>query len=250
MEDKRTRWMEQGFRLASTAILGLSLIAAAVWMIAPERLNLEPTLVLLGLLYAAVPLFGRWLIRRLNEDLARERMTMPYALAYGYLTNYLVPVVRRLRKEHPDPAQLAFYVYIPRSLDELRPASIDDLLTELEHRNYRVETVELSFPDERRTKDFRTARRSPGDALDVKYFDFPTTLLTLDQAVEYKLDTREDSFPARQREALGQRYIEDFRRELEKMLSLPRYELIHNNIRIVDGGLNFLEDRPQDEWRP
>ena len=241
MKDQRTRRVEYGFRIASTAILVLSLVIAAIWILIPERLNLEPTLVLLGLLYAAVPLFGRWLIRKLNRDLERERLSMPYALAYGYLTNYLAPVVRRLRKESNDPARLAFYVYIPRSLEELRAESIDEILTELEHRDYEVETVELSFPGERRKKDFRTARRSTDDPLNVKYFDFPTTLLTLEQAVDYKLDTRADSFPAQQREEIGRRYIEDFRWQLEKMLKAPRYDPIRGNVRIVDGGLDFLE---------
>lgn len=240
MEDRTTRRLEALFRVASIVILVLSIALAVLWLSVPG-LNLEPALVLLGLLYAAVPLAGRWVVRRLNQDLERERLSMPYALAYGYLTNYLAPVVRQLRKQTPDPDQLRFYVYIPRSLDELRGEAIDEILTELEHQQYEVETVELDFPQEKRKKDFRTARRLPDGTAPPKYFDFPTTLLTLEQAVEYKLDTREDSFPFKQREALGQRYIDDFRTQLQAMLSTQRYETIRDNIWIVDGGIDFLE---------
>ncbi|NBC19311.1 MAG: hypothetical protein GVY18_18555 [Bacteroidetes bacterium] len=240
MDDRSTRRIETLFRVTSIVILLLSIGLAVLWLSVPG-LNLEPALVLLGLLYAAVPLAGRWAVRRLNQDLERERLSMPYALAYGYLTNYLAPVVRQLRKEAADPDRLRFYVYIPRSLDELRGEAIDAILTELQHQQYAVETVELDFPKEKRKKDFRTARRLPDGTAPPKYFDFPTTLLTLEQAVEYKLDTREDRFPFRQREALGQRYIDDFRTQLQAMLGTQRYETIRDNIRIVDGGVDFLE---------
>jgi hypothetical protein len=244
MKDKRTLFIERLFQVASVVILLLSVALAAVWLIWDD-LPLEPVLVVLGLIYAEVPLLGRWLINKLDKELTREKFSMPYALAYGYLTNYLAPVVKQLRKEAgPKADALRFYVYLPRSLDELSGDSISEILDELENRSYQVETLEIEFPGSKRRRDFRTARKLPvgeGTAETVKYFDFPTTLLTLEQAVEYKLDTREGSFPFRQREALGKEYIDHFRMQLVDMLSARKYETIRDHIKIVDGGFDFLD---------
>jgi len=244
MEERRTVFIEQIFRVATVAILFLSAGLAVLWFFWDD-LPLEPILVILGLIYAEVPLLGRWIIQRLDKELTREKLSMPYALAYGYLTNYLAPVVKQLRREAgPRARDLRFYVYLPRALDELSGESINEILGELESRSYQVEVVELEFPGSKRRRDFRTARRLPRDfdaEETVKYFDFPTTLLTLEQAVEYKLDTREGAFPFRQREKLGKEYIEHFRMQLEDMLNTHKYEAIRDNIVIVDGGFDFLE---------
>ena len=100
--------------------------------------------------------------------------------------------------------------------------------------------IELDFPGQKRKKDYRTAKKSTANGVDPKYFDFPTTMLTLDQVVKYKLDTKEDRLPTGQEEKLGERYINDFRDCLKTMLKEKAYDAIRDNIHIVDGGLDFL----------
>ncbi len=238
--NNKARKLELFFSVASTLILLGSIAIAVLWMRYSNKYNFEPVLVLLGLLYAAVPQVGKWLVRRLNRKIEKERLTLPYALAHGYLKNYLAPVLRRIRKEADDPDRLKFYVYIPRSLDELKDESIDEILTELENRQYEVGLIELDFPGQKRKKDYRTAKRSIIQGADPKYFDFTTTMLTLDQVVKYKLDTKEGRLPTEQEEKLGEGYINDFRNCLETMLQEKRYDAIRDNIFIVDGGLDFL----------
>lgn len=240
MDNTKARKLERFFSVATTLILLGSIAIAVLWLSYSQKYNFEPVLVLLGLLYAAIPQVGKWLVRRLNRKVEKERLTLPYALAYGYLRNYLAPVLRRIRKESDDPDRLKFYVYIPRSLDDLKDDSIDEILTELENQNYKLGLIELDFPGQKRKKDYRTAKRSVANGADPKYFDFPTTMLTLDQVVKYKLDTDEDRLPTEQEEKLGDRYINDFRDCLETMLKEKAYDAIRNNIRIVDGGLDFL----------
>lgn len=249
MKDRLTKRLETIFRVSGNVILAVSMIAALIWVLSengilfPDNLNLEPYLALLGLVYATVPLLGQWVINQLDRDLRRERLTVAYALAYGYLNNYLAPVVRRLRKDLEDPNKLEFLVYIPDFLSELYSSSVDELLVELENQAYKVETVELDFPAQRRRRDFRTAKKAPQvqDAPDsVVYFDFPTTLLVLEKAVEYKIDTREDSFIDKQRERLELQYINDFREQLESMLNTRQFQSIRPNIKLVDGGIDFI----------
>lgn len=240
MDNTKARKLELFFSAASTLILLGSIAIAVLWMSYSHKYNFEPVLVLLGLLYAAIPQVGKWLVRRLNRKIEKERLTLPYALAYGYLKNYLAPVLRRIRKETDDPNRVKFYVYIPRSLDELKDESIDEILTELENQRYELGLIELDFPGQKRKKDYRTAKRSMANVADPKYFDFPTTMLTLDQVVKYKLDTQEGHLPTEQEENLGERYINDFRNCLETMLKEKAYDAIRNNIFIVDGGLDFL----------
>lgn len=240
MDNTKARKLERFFSVATTLILLGSIAIAVLWLSYSQKYNFEPVLVLLGLLYAAIPQVGKWLVRRLNRKVEKERLTLPYALAYGYLKNYLAPVIRRIRKESDDPDRLKFYVYIPRSLNELKDDSIDEILTELENQNYELGLIELDFPGQKRKKDYRTAKRSVANGAAPKYFDFPTTMLTLDQVVKYKLDTDEDRLPTEQEKALGDRYINDFRNCLETMLQEKAFDAIRNNIRIVDGGLDFL----------
>ena len=157
MKDRRTRFIEKLFQVASVVILLLSVALAALWLIWDD-LPLEPVLAILGLIYAEVPLLGRWVIKKLDKELTREKFSMPYALAYGYLTNYLAPVVKQLRKEAgPQADALRFYVYVPRSLDELSGESISEILEELENRSYQIETVEIESPGSKR----RVSRTSP-----------------------------------------------------------------------------------------
>lgn len=239
MKDKRTRRLEAAFRWASLVILLASLAMAVFWIVFPDALNLEPYLVLLGLVYAAVPLLGRWLINKLNRDLKHERLTIAYALAYGYLHNYLVPVVRRLRKGVADPSQLTFFVFLPTSLAELHREAIDEQIVELKHQAYDIETVALDFPDQKRRRDFRTARKVAEDAATIKYFDFPTTLLVLEKVIEYKLKTQEDAFWEAEREEMERTYIHEFKDHLTTMLAPDRFKAVRSNIRLVEGEVSF-----------
>lgn len=245
MKDKRSARLEKLFGVTSVLILAASVVLAVLWVFFSDAVNWEPYLALLGLLYAVVPLTGRWSLNRLNRDLKKERLTLTYALAYGYLNNYLAPVVRRLRKELKDPSKLRFVVYVPRFLSELRREYIDEMLVELENRSFEIETVALDFPEQKRQIDFRTAKKLPeaSSGGEVVYFDFPTTLLILEQAVAYRLESPGDRFVAEDRRRLELAYIREFREHLRMMLDDPRFEIIRDNIELADGGPGFLEGR-------
>jgi hypothetical protein len=236
--------LENAFNLVAAGILLLSLVLGGLWLLFPGRMSPEPVLGFLGLLYTAVPLFGGWLVRRLRSDVETERLSLSYALAYGYLHNFLEPVVRKLWNESRDREHLRFFVYIPKTLEELNRDRIEDTLTSLGVRNYAVEKLELEFPGQKRTRDVRTARRISGGRTGrggPVYFDFPTTLLTTQPAIQFKLDKQQGPTGDRDRNELGAEYIRDFKRYLVRFLEHDKYAAYRRNICVVDGGPNFLD---------
>ncbi|WP_228237504.1 STING domain-containing protein [Allomuricauda sp. M10] len=228
------------FQWLSVIILVASVLFAALWLY-NSSMNLEPLLAFLGLFYSIVAIFGGWLNKRLGDKLADEELSIAYALAYGYIYNYLAPVVRRLRKEQTNPDAIEFLVYIPKHINELKSSSIDEVITELSNKQYVVETVELLFSGEKRKMDYRTAKKK--NSKNTQYFDFPTTILTLEKAIEYKLSTNKNSYPDKEIAELSEQYISNFGAQMKKILEKPEFDAIRNNIKIVGSGrFHFLEN--------
>lgn len=113
-------------------------------------------------------------------------------------------------------------------------------MTELSNKQYIVDTVELVFENEKRKMDYRTARKSKDSA--IHYFDFPTTLLTLEKVIEYKLKTDKDSRPDKEIAKLSEVYISNFGKQLTSILEKEEFDAIRGNIKIVSSGrFDFLE---------
>ncbi|WP_108423122.1 STING domain-containing protein [Flagellimonas amoyensis] len=239
MTDRSLDRIQTVFHWLSIAILVASFVFAGLWVY-NASFNLEPLLAFLGLFYSVVALLGNWITKQLEKRVKEEELSIAYALAHGYMYNYLAPVVRGLRKRLPDPSGMVFIVYIPKNLDEFRSHSIDEVITELSNRQYVVDTVELLFENEKRKMDYRTAKRSEGGT--IQYFDFPTTLLTLDKVIAYKMNTNKDSRPDKEIERLSEQYISNFKEQLLAILQLQEFDAIRGNIKIVSSGrFDFLE---------
>lgn len=221
------------------SILVASFIFAAVWVY-NASFNLEPLLAFLGLSYTVVALLGNWITKQLEKRVKEEELSIAYALAHGYMYNYLAPVVRGLRKRLPNPQEMSFIVYIPKNLEEFRSHAIDEVITELTNKQYVVETVELLFENEKRKMDYRTAKKTRDGT--TQYFDFPTTLLTLEKVIAYKMSSNKDSRPDREIARLSEQYISSFKEQLLAMVQQPEFDAIRGNIRIVSSGrFDFLE---------
>lgn len=221
------------------SILVVSFIFAAVWVY-NASFNLEPLLAFLGLSYTVVALLGNWITKQLEKRVKEEELSIAYALAHGYMYNYLAPVVRGLRKRLPNPQEMSFIVYIPKNLEEFRSHAIDEVITELTNKQYVVETVELLFENEKRKMDYRTAKKTSDRT--TQYFDFPTTLLTLEKVIAYKMSSNKDSRPDREIARLSKQYISSFKEQLLAMVQQPEFDAIRGNIRIVSSGrFDFLE---------
>ncbi len=248
----RDRWLQR----AHQALVGLLWATTGAVLLAwtldwamPVRAAPEPLAGLLGMTSTAVTWLYRTMARRLDlgrralaqtrAELNEERYSLAHALAYGYVHNFLEPALSHLLDQAgPRAATLRLFVYLPAELGELEPAAIQRTVARLRGLGYQTRTLHLPLqPD--RTREMLALERAPEDAH--RYFDFPTTLLTLRHLVEYRLESRPDSFPDRARRELGERYIAEFRSELERHLRLKDLD---RHVELVDRTLKPLATPP------
>jgi hypothetical protein len=192
-------------------ILWLStLICAVFWATGvPMPFEPEPVTVILGLVSAALT----GLVSEYADALEKEEYSVSYALAYGYVINFLEPVITTILKQTTPGERPKFYIYIPERLQELEPKSIDRTLARLREKNMITQSVNLELM-EGRVRDVLTISSESNHV----YFDFPTTLLTLTSFIAYKSDAKKNSFGDEEKIKMGKVFIEKFQETVSKML--------------------------------
>lgn len=170
----------------------------------------EPITVILGLVSAAVT----GMMNEYAQALEKEEYSVSYALAYGYVTNFLEPVITAIIKQTPAGQKPKFYIYLPERLQELEPKSIDRTIVRLREKNLTASTVNIDLP-EGRVRDVLTIDMQRENV----YFDFPTTLLTLNSFIIYKATSAKNSFNEEEKIKLGAQFIDKFKATLIKMLA-------------------------------
>jgi hypothetical protein len=169
----------------------------------------EPVTVILGLVSAAFTA----LMNEYANALEKEEYSVSYALAYGYVINFLEPVITEILKQTPAGERPAFYIYIPERLHELEPKSIDRTLIRLREKNLTTQSINLQLT-EGRVRDVLFISKGNQNV----YFDFPTTLLTLNSFILYKAEASKNSFGDEEKTKLGKAYIQEFQKTVSKML--------------------------------
>lgn len=199
------------------AFLWLSTLAVTlIWVTGlPAPFDPEPVTVLLGLVSVAVSALVAEYVSLLEE----EAFSAPHALAYGYVNNFLEPVITRLVETVPPGEPLRFFIFEPGQLEDLSPSAVKRTMAELRRLGYSSEVVNLEL-EAGRARDILTVfRDGPGS---VSYFDFPNTLLTLDNLVEYKVPSREGSLAEEKKRELGCSYIRVFMETVRKQADQKR----------------------------
>lgn len=201
-------------RIARILIIFLWLstfVVALCWIFWKEPpFDPEPITVVLGLISTAVTALLNEFASRLQE----EEFSLPYALAYGYVNNFVQPLVSELLKNIAvggTPPQL--FIYLPESLQELEPRNIDQVIARMRLMNFEDNVVNLQFR-EGRARDILTVSKGPRRV----YFDFPNTLLSLNSLIDYKIESRPNQFQEQERDRMGAEYISKFRDVMEKLV--------------------------------
>lgn len=218
-----------------TFVVGVAWVAG--WPL-PFALEAEPLAMLLGMVSTAVTaLFAQLSValRRRGRQLAEEEYSVPRALAYSYVNNFLDAAVAQLLAEAPPGQSVTFYVYIPVRLDELDDPAVQRTLARVRALGYRTETVQLRLPGVR-PRDVLTVMRADGGGR--VWFDFPGILRALRDLIDYKLETQADRFPDDARDELGARYIRSFHEALEQQAG--RRGLLEH-VRFIDRNLEPLK---------
>ena len=192
-------------RIVQVVLWLATLLAAAVWIAMPKPpFDPEPVTVILGLVSTAISA----LLSEYAIALEKEKYSTSYALAFGYVNNFIDPVITRLTRNSVKPHLL---IYMPQSLQELEPSNVQRVIAQIHEKQFseKVITVEA---DAGRTRDLFSIFKEPGQAF---YFDFPSTLLTLNSLIDYNLQQRNNRSS---RAELGALYIDQFKKALNKML--------------------------------
>jgi hypothetical protein len=212
-------------------ILWLSTLIVAIcwifWKNAP--FDPEPITVVLGLISTAVTA----LLNEFDSRLEEEEFSLSYALAYGYVNNFLEPLISQLLKNVPRGQPTPrLYIYLPEKLSELEPKNIDRIIARLRAKNYEDRIVNLEF-QEGRARDVLTVRHENNSPV---YFDFPNTLLSLNSLIEYKTESRKNRFADSTRERMGAEYIAKFRTVLQQLVER---KALREYVHFVDKDLHF-----------
>ncbi|HCW06465.1 MAG TPA: hypothetical protein DGG95_03760 [Cytophagales bacterium] len=209
-------------------ILWLSTFAAAlIWaFVKNPPFEPEPVTVLLGLISGAVT----GLLNEFAHRLEQEEFSTSYALAYGYVNNFLEPAITALLKK--ENSKIRFYIYLPERLNELEPKHVERMILKMREKNFSSQTISLEF-NEGRPRDILMVSKNTDGAI---YLDFPTTLLTLNSYVDYKIESKSGSFSEVDKVTLGKMFILKFREAILKMIELKG---LNEYILFTDKSLNF-----------
>ncbi len=198
----------------------------------------EPVTAVLGLLSAGVTgLVSGYLrlLKRKEEELHKERFSMPDALAYGYVENFLEPAITKLVSEtKPGATTPRIYIYMPEEMSELEPKAIDRTLARIREHDYSTSVVNLEI-EAGRTRDLLTILKEKEGKF--SYFDFPNTLRTLAALVEYKVPSKAESFNKEKKRELGKVYIQRFKQKVGEMI---REKGLEDYVIFTDKNLEFL----------
>lgn len=209
-----------------------TLVIAACWMMGVDTgFEPEPVTVVLGLISTAVTA----LLLEYANLLEAEEYSLSYALAYGYVNNFIEPVVTRLVDMAGPGEHVVFYIYIPEHLSELYPRAIERTMAKIRKAGFHNDVINLDL-EEGRARDIMTVFADGSG--DLKYFDFPNTLLTLASLVNYKVPSGKDSFDDDDKDEMGRVYIKKFEEEVRKLVEKKE---IADHVDYTDKNLDFLK---------
>lgn len=161
----------------------------------------------------------------------QEKFCTANALAVGYVNNFIEPILTQLIKNNKNSK---LYIFIPEKLSDLYPKNIDRLVAELKVRNLSNKTINVKLDEGRGVRDIMTIINANGDNV---YFDFPSTLLTLNILIDYKIESKKNSFNEKEKARLGKLYIAKFKETTQNLLEeknlLPKHVEFSNSLNQV-----------------
>lgn len=178
----------------------------------------EPVFAGLVLIYGFLNQAYRWLFDESEYSPA-------YALALGYVTNFLAPTVIQLMENGEKKPTI--FVYKPESMSELFSTNIDRVKAELQNNSFEISEVKLT-PKLARARDILLVQKSKTKKV---YFDFPNTLTSLISYVDYKIGTKNNSSVEEAKEEFTSELIKKF---FDKVDELLEKENIKGNIEYCD----------------
>ena len=184
----------------------------------------EPLTFAVGLIASA----SSAILKKYGDKLEQEKFCTANALAVGYVNNFIEPILTQLIKNNKNSM---LYIYIPEKISDLYPKNIDRLVAELKERNLSNKTINVKLDEGRGVRDIMSIINANGENV---YFDFPSTLLTLNILIDYKIESKKNSFNEKERALLGKLYIAKFKETTQTLLEeknlFPKYVEFSNSL--------------------
>lgn len=217
------------FTYLSYLLNGIAAIIIVFWLLKktiPRFENIE-----LEALVTIVSFFAVTL-NQLNRKLFERTEYSPAdVLALGYVNNFLLPVITQLKEDGIKNPSLC--IYKPNKINELEASNIDVIKAELRNKNYMLQEVKLNLK-QARARDILTIQKNENKQI---YFDFPNTLLSLLNYIDYKAESKANTSPDLLKTELGISLINKFYQKVEELAKEKR---IYINIKFCDAGLNLF----------
>lgn len=171
-------------------------------------------------------------LNQLNRKLFERTEYSPAdVLALGYVNNFLLPVITQLKEDGIRNPSLC--IYKPNKINELEASNIDVIKAELRNKNYLLQEVKLNLR-QARARDILTIQKNENKQI---YFDFPNTLLSLLNYIDYKAESKSNTSPDKLKTELGISLITKFYKKVEELADEKR---IYVNIKFCDADLNLF----------
>lgn len=171
------------------------------------------------------------IFNQFHRNILKEVEFSPaYALALGYVNNFLEPVIIQLLENGIKSPLI--YIYRPKSLSELYQNNIDKTKAIIKNKDLNLQEFQLNLKHGR-ARDVLTIKKSKTKQI---YFDFPNTLLSLTAYIDYKIGSKTKDSSKNEKEELSNKLIVKF---YEKVNSLLEEKQLDHYIRYCDSELKF-----------
>ncbi|MCW3808065.1 STING domain-containing protein [Plebeiibacterium marinum] len=203
-------------------LYGSAITLGIIWLFNIE-VCFDPEAATFLLLTIVTPLLS-YLVKKYSDIIAIEKFSTANALAYGYINNFIEPVLTELIKKSKKPV---IYIYLPQTIDELYPKNVERIKANFIEKYGNIGTRSIKINEGRGARDLMTIASLGEDC----FFDIPNTLLTLKPLIDYQVISPKNDLTDIEKEKLGVKYIDVFKQEILKLLSRKQLD---KNIILID----------------
>ncbi len=213
--------------LSLNIIAGISLI---LWLLSKKldlfgvNIDLEALFVLLTTLAVFFNQAYKWLL----ED---AEYSPAYALALGYVNNFIEPALVQLIENGIKRPQI--YIYKPEDISELYTPNIDKTKALIKNDSFEINELQLDLKHGR-ARDILTIQKSKTKMV---YFDFPNTLLSLSAYIDFKIATKKNEIDLKEKSELTKTLFNKFYCKVDELLKTKSLDA---HIKYCDKNLQFI----------
>jgi hypothetical protein len=206
-----------------------SIITLLLWLINLKfnilgvSIDLEALFVLLTTVAVFLNQLHRWL-------LAEAEYSPAYALALGYVNNFIEPAITQLIED--GISQPLLYIYKPEGISELYKPNIDRVKATIKNNSFELNELQLELKHGR-ARDILTIQKSKTKLI---YFDFPNTLLSLSAYIDFKIASKINEATDIEKKQLTKLLLNKFYNKVDELVQEKN---IQQNIKYCNKNLVF-----------